>query len=404
MQEQQLFAAALGLQLPWYVSNLEFSLENRKLDIHIDFERGSEFSCPCCQAPAKAYDTKKQSWRHMNFFQHEAYLHARIPRINCSHGCGVKLIEVPWARSGSGFTLLFEALILSYCKEMPVNKVGELMGEHDTRLWRVIHHYVDTELALQDYSSVTQVGMDETASRRGHTYVSFFYDMSAKKLLFGTSGKDKATVKAFQEDFAKHGGNPEAVTQACSDMSPSFISGIQEYFPNADITFDKFHIVKIINEGVDAVRREEVAENEVLKKTRYHWLKNAVNLTDKQRGTIEDISKLNLKTSRAYQIRLNFQELFTQPDRASGEAFLNKWYYWATHSQLAPMVKAARTIKAHWCGVLNWFDSHLTTGFIEGMNGLIQAAKSKARGYRSDKNFIAIAYLLGAKLEFNLPT
>lgn len=404
MQEQQLFASALGLQSPWNVSNLEFSLDNRKLDIHIDFARGSEFSCPSCQAPAKAYDTKKQSWRHMNFFQHQAYLHARVPRIKCSHGCGVKLIDVPWARSGSAFTLLFEALILSYCKEMPVNKVGELMGEHDTRLWRVIHHYVDTELGLQDYSSVTQVGMDETASRRGHTYVSLFYDMSEKKLLFGTSGKDKATVKAFQEDFIQHGGNPEAVTQACSDMSPSFISGIKEYLPNADITFDKFHIVKIINEGVDAVRREEVTENEVLKKTRYLWLKNAVNLTDKQKVTMEDISKLNLKTSRAYQIRLNFQEFFTQSDRASGEAFLNKWYYWATHSQLAPMIKAAKTIKAHWCGILNWFDSHLTTGFIEGMNGLIQAAKSKARGYRSDKNFIAIAYLLGAKLEFNLPT
>jgi transposase len=190
----------------------------------------------------------------------------------------------------------------------------------------------------------------------------------------------------------------------CSDMSPSFISGIQEYLPNADITFDKFHIVKIINEGVDTVRREEVANNEVLKKTRYIWLKNENNLTEKQKVTIEDISKLNLKTSRAYQIRLNFQELFAQPDRSSGEAFLNKWYYWATHSQLQPMVKAAKTIKAHWDGVLNWFDSQLTSGFIEGMNGLIQAAKSKARGYRSDKNFIAIAYLLGAKLEFNLPT
>lgn len=340
----------------------------------------------------------------MNFFQHEAYLHARVPRVDCSHGCGIKQIDVPWARSGSGFTLLFEALILSYCREMPVNKVGELMGEHDTRLWRVLHHYVDTERATQDYSNVTKIGMDETACRRGHTTVSFFYDMDEKKLLFGTSGKDKATVKAFQEDFVAHGGTPKEVKQACCDMSPSFISGVQAYLPNADITFDKFHIVKIVNEAVDAVRREEVSENEVLKKTRYIWLKNEINLTDKQKSTVEDISKLNLKTSKAYRIRLNFQEFFTQPDRVSGEAFLNKGYYWATHSRLEPMIKAAKTIKAHWYGLLNWFDSRLTTGFIEGMNGLIQAAKSKARGYRNDRNFIAIAYLLGAKLEFNLPT
>ena len=404
MQEAELFAAALGLHSPWYVSNLSFSLENKKLDIEIDFERGSELPCPCCKELAKAHDTKKQSWRHMNFFQHEAYLHARIPRVNCPDGCGVKLIEVPWARPGSGFTLLFEALILSYCKEMPVSKVGELMGEHDTRLWRVLHHYVDRERALQDYSSVTRIGMDETASRRGHTYVSLFYDMDDKKLLFGTGGKDKATVKAFEKDFTEHKGNPEAVTEACSDMSPAFISGIKDYFPNADITFDKFHIVKIINEAVDAVRREEVGENEVLKSTRYIWLKNEKNLTKNQKGTLEEISKLNLKTTRAYQMRLNFQELFSQADRESGEAFLRTWYRWVMDSELEPMIKAARTIKAHWDGVLNWFDSHLTSGFIEGMNGLIQAAKSKARGYRSDRNFIAIAYLLGAKMEFKLPT
>jgi transposase len=404
MQETELFAAALGLQSPWHVLNLNFSLENKRLDIYIDFEQGSTFACPCCGKPAKAYDTKPNAWRHMNFFQHEAHLHARVPRVNCSGGCGVKQIEVPWARSGSGFTLLFEALILSYCKEMPVNKVGELMGEHDTRLWRVLHHYVETARARQDYSKVTRVGMDETASRRGHTYVSLFYDMDEKKLLFGIGGKDKQTVKGFRDDLVAHGGDPEAIEQTCSDMSPAFISGIEEYLPNAENTFDRFHIIKTINDGVDAVRREEVKENEALKKTRYIWLKNENNWTASQKRTFDDISKLNLKTSKAYRMRLNFQELFEQPDRESGEAFLKKWYYWATHSRLEPMIKAAKTIKAHWDGVLSWFDSHLTTGFIEGMNSLIQAAKSKARGYRSDRNIITMAYLLGAKLDFRLPT
>ena len=404
MTEQQLFAAALGLQSPWYVSNLNFSLAAKKLDIEIDFKQGSDFSCPTCDKSAKPYDTKKQSWRHMNFFQHKAFLHARVPRTNCTNGCGIKQIPVPWARSGSGFTLLFEALVLSYSKEMPVNKVGELMGEHDTRLWRVIHHYVDSERSSQDYSQVTRVGMDETSSRRGHTYVSLFYDMEDKRLLFGTSGKDKATVEAFHDDFIAHGGDPTLVTEACSDMSPAFIAGVEEFLPNAELTFDKFHIVKLINDGVDAVRREEVRENKGLTSTRYIWLKNVDNLTEEQKMTLEELNQLNLKTTRAYQIRLNFQEFFRQEDRLSGEVFLRKWYFWATHSQLDPMIKAAKTIKRHWNGILNWFDSHLTTGFIEGMNGLIQAAKSRARGYRTDKNFIAIAYLLGAKLQFNLPT
>lgn len=403
-KEQELFAMAIGLQSPWFVSNLDFSLKDKRLNIEIDFERGSNFFCPVCNKPAKAHDTKQQTWRHMDFFQHQAYLVARVPRVNCTHGCGVKQVGVPWARSGSGFTLLFEALILTYCREIPVRKVAELIGEHDTRLWRVIHHYVDQEMAKQDYSKVTKIGMDETACRRGHSYVSFFFDMTEKKILFGTSGKDKATVKAFCDDFESHGGSPIAVTQACSDMSTAFISGTREHFPNADITFDKFHIVKIVNEAVDAVRREEAPETDALKKTRYIWLKNMSALTDKQLNTITEISKLNLKTSRAYQMRMNFQELFVQPDRKHGEAFLNRWYYWATHSKLDPMIKAAKTIKAHWDGILNWFDSQLTSGFIEGMNGLVQAAKTKARGYRNDKNFIAIAYLIGAKLDFKLPT
>ena len=404
MQESELFAAALGLQSPWYVSNIDFSLVNKRLDIHIDFERGSTFACPCCGNPAKAYDTKPNTWRHLNFFQHEAHLHAKVPRVDCSEGCGVKRIDVPWARSGSGFTLLFEALILAYCREMPVNKVGELMGEHDTRLWRVIHHYVDTARSQEDYSDVTRVGMDETASRRGHTYVSLFYDMDKKKLLFGVGGKDQQTVKDFRDDLEAHGGNAETVTQTCSDMSPAFIAGIRKYLPNAENTFDRFHIMKLINDGVNAVRIEEVKENTVLKKTRYIWLKNESNWTKSQKNTFESISKLNLKTGRAYRMRLNFQELFMQPDRVNGEVFLKKWYFWATHSRLEPMIGVAKTIKEHWDGILNWFDSKLTTGFIEGMNSLIQAAKSKARGYRTDRNIIAMAYLLGAKLDFKLPT
>ena len=333
MQESELFAAALGLQSPWYVSNIDFTLVNKRLDIHIDFERGSTFACPCCGKPAKAYDTKPNTWRHLNFFQHEAYLHAKVPRVNCSEGCGVKRIDVPWARSGSGFTLLFEALILAYCREMPVNKVGELMGEHDTRLWRVLHHYVDAARLQEDYSDVSRVGMDETSSRKGHTYISLFYDMDKKKLLFGVGGKDQQTVKDFRDDLEAHGGNAEAVTQTCSDMSPAFIAGIRKYLPNAENTFDRFHIMKLINEGVSAVRTEEVKENTVLKNTRYIWLKNESNLTKGQKNTLESISKLNLKTGRAYRMRLNFQELFMQPDKVNGEIFLKKWYFWATHSR-----------------------------------------------------------------------
>jgi len=338
------------------------------------------------------------------FFEHEAYLHARTPRIHCPQ-CGVKTVSVSWAREGSGFTLLFEAFILTLAQQMPLNAVSRLVGEHDTRLWRILHHYVEQTRQEQDYSSVQEVGVDETASKRGHHYITIFVDMAQSKVLFATPGKDATTVTNFKDDLKGHGGRPEQIQEACCDMSPAFIAGIGETFPQAEITFDKFHVMKIINEAVDQVRREEQKEHPELKKSRYVWLKNPKNLTAKQQATLEHlkVKKRNLKTARAYQIKLTFQELYQQPIYLA-EVFLRKWYFWATHSRLQPIIEAARTIKNHWAGVLRWFDSQLSNGVLEGINSLIQAAKSKARGYRSTRNLITILYLIAGKLDFKLPT
>jgi len=405
MDPNVLFKAALGLVPPWEVVGVEFSSQEKRLDIVIDFPAGSLFCCPRCGAEGcKAYDTQKERWRHLDFFQYAAYLHARVPRVQCTKGCGVSKVEVPWARPGSGFSLLFEALMMTLVKEMPVATVAGLVGEHDTRLWRVVHHYVNAARAHVNMADVTQVGMDETACRRGHDYISLFFDLDRKRLLFGTPGKDQATVQAFVSDLKAHQGDPAQVTEACCDMSPAFIAGVEEQLPSAAITFDRFHVMKLMNEAVDQVRREEGKREPVLKKTRYIWLKNPKNLTSKQQQTLQGLPTHHLKTARAYQIRLTLQEFFTQPDREAGAAFLKRWYFWATHSRLQPVVNTAKTIKRHWDGLLNWFDSQLTTGFIEGINSLIQAAKARARGYRTTENFIAMAYLIAGKLDFRLPT
>lgn len=405
MIDTDLFQLALGLAAPWQVTSSDFDLQSRRLDIRIDFPRGSTFSCPECeQANLKAYDTKEKTWRHLNFFQHEAYLTARVPRVRCNQ-CGIRLVEVPWARSESGFTLLFEAMIMTLAKTMPVNTIAAWVNEHDTRLWRVLHHYVDAARADADYSDVTQVGVDETSSRRGHNYVSLFVDLEGPRVLFATEGKDAATVERFKQDLTVHKGHPEEIKEVCCDMSPAFISGVEKQFPGAQLTFDKFHIMKIINEAVDEVRRQEQKDRPELARTRYIWLKNPENLKPSQAETLEGLTlrKLNLKTSRAYHIRLNFQELFNQPPELA-EAFLKNWYYWATHSRLEPIKQAAYTIKRHWDGVLRWFHSNINNGILEGINSLIQAAKAKARGYRTTRNLIAMIYLIGGKLDFRLPT
>src|SRR5215207_10184568 len=267
MDQLSLFAAALGLSTPWYVSETTLSVEDKRLDIKIDFARGSRFACPLCGAEAKAYDTTDETWRHLNFFQYAAYLHARVPRVEC-HRCGVKKIAVPWSRPGSGFTLLFEALVMALARQMPVKAIAALCGEHDTRIWRVVHHYVEEARREMDCSQVRRVGVDETAARRGHDYISLFVDLDEKRLLFATAGKDAATVAAFAADLTTHGGAPEEIESVSCDMSPAFTKGVRAELAEAEITYDRFHLVKLMNEAVDAVRREESRGVPELKGTR----------------------------------------------------------------------------------------------------------------------------------------
>lgn len=406
MNENELFQAALGLLPPWLVDRCTFDVAVGRLDIYLDFPRGSVFSCPVCgTAHCKAYDTDNLTWRHLNFFQHQTFLHARTPRVECSR-CGIHRVAVPWARPDSGFTLLFEALVMMLAKSMPILAVGRLVGEHDTLVWRIVKHYVDAARDKADHSQVTQVGVDETASRRGQNYVSLFVDLPERKVLFVTPGKDAATVAAFAEDLAAHGGDPKAVTEVSADMSQAFAKGIAANLPNASITFDKFHVVSLVNKAVEQVRRLERKTHPELSGSRYVWLKNPQNLTAKQKIQLDafDLPHCHLQTARAYQIRLAFQDLFTQPpDQA--KTYLDKWFFWATHSRIPPIIDAAKTIRRHQDGILRWFTSGINNGILEGINSLVQAAKAKARGYRSNRNLATIIYLIAGKLDLScLPT
>jgi transposase len=280
--------------------------------------------------------------------------------------------------------------------------VARIVGEHDTRLWRVVHHYVDEGRARTDASQVSRVAIDETAARRGHDYITLFVDIDQARVLFATEGKDAATVAAFADDLAVHGGDPKAIEEVCIDMSPAFIKGVAESLPEAAVTFDKFHAVKIINDAVDQVRRAEQKQQDVLRGTRYIWLRNPDALSERQRTTLENLPTRHLKTARAYQIRLAFQHLYEQPSDEAA-SYLKKWYFWATHSRLEPIIDAAHTIKRHWNGILRWFDSRIANGLIEGINSLVQAAKAKARGYRSIRNLKAMIYLVAGKLDLRLP-
>jgi len=264
------------------------------------------------------------------------------------------------------------------------------------------HHHVDEALAKVDMSKVKDIGIDETSAKRGHNYISLVMDMVARKLLFAVEGKGSEVLGAFKADLLAHGGNPGKIQEASLDMSPAFVKGLAKHFPKAHLTFDRFHVMKIIGEAVDDVRRSEAKERPELKKTRYIWLKNRSNLTAPQEEKLNSLQDVNLLTAEAYRMKLTFQDLYYQCNHEDAAQFLDEWLDMVDASGLEPMVGAAKTIRKHKAGVLRWFKSGHTNGILEGINSLIQAAKAKARGYRSIRNLIAMAYLIAAKLKFNL--
>jgi transposase len=403
--EKELFGTALGIEEPVYVEAIEFDRASGELHIHMNFRRGGRFACSECGTEnLPIHDTADKKWRHLNFFQYKCYIHLRTPRTICPD-CGQRLWLPPWARRQSGFTLLFEAFVMALVKEMPVSCIGELVDEHDTRLWRIVRGYVERAYAEKSFSETEKVGVDETSSKKGHNYVTIFADMDTKEVLFATEGKDGETLTVFTKELPKHDGNASNIKEIAMDMSPAFIAGAANFLPEAQITFDRFHVMKALNTAVDTVRRQEVKQNPLLKRTRYIWLKNPENLTEDQKKQLATLSKENLKTAKAYQLKQTFQDIYAlvKEPVAAAQA-LEKWLKWADRSKLPPLRKFAKLVKRHKSGILRFFHTRLTSGTMEGINSRVQEIKRRARGYRNIRNFIAMIYLEAAGLDLMLPT
>jgi len=388
MRDAELFQAALGLGESWRVVGSCFDADQRRLELRIDFEWGARFACPECDAAGcEVHDTTEKTWRHLDFFQHQAYLVARVPRVRCPEH-GVRQVGLPWARPGSGFTLLFEALVMTLVAEMPVKAVGDLVGEHDTRIWRVVHHYVDRALAVQDLSGVTRVAVDETSFRRGQDYVSVFACLDQARVVFVTPAATPAPTPAFAEDLADHGGAAGQVAEVCQDMSESYLTGALEHLPEAEITFDRYHIKAQLTRAVDEVRRAERAEHgELLRHTRYLWLRNPRNLTDRQHDRLAELLRLPLATGRAYRWMLRFDGVYEIEDPDQAAAYLRRFTRGARRSRLGPIIDFAQMVDEYWLGIVRWWHSRISNGLLEGLHSLVQAAKRRARGYRGAEKF-----------------
>src|SRR6267154_1089874 len=287
MDPKDVFSLGLGLNEPWKLAGHRLDVETRPYELHLEVvaDRGALFACPDCKRACKAHDFESFTWRHLNFFQHHCFITARVPRVDCPDH-GVKRVTVPWARAGSRFTLLFEQAALILARAMPVAAAARFMGSTDKRLWRILQHYVARAVDALDLGSVRAVGLDETASKRSHNYVTVFIDMDRadKPVIFATPGKGKACVAAFRAFLLDHRGEPTRVAEVVCDMSPAFLAALATSFPKAAVTVDWFHVVQIFTTAVDQVRKAEARSRQLPKAIRWAVLKAGdASLTDDQR-------------------------------------------------------------------------------------------------------------------------
>jgi len=416
---EALFTSALGLQPPWVVEDVKLDTAKRRIDFEVGCQ-GALLACPQCgTAGQPVHDRLRRSWRHLDFFQFEAWLHADVPRVACG-GCGkTTQLSVPWARPGSGFTAAFEALGLALCRELPVRQAAALLRCSDKQLWLRIGFHVEQARALEDLSGVQVIGIDETSLRRGQDYITVVHDLDAKRLLFATEGRSHQTVGEFAADLKAHGGDPAEVRHVCMDMSAAYAKGVGLALPGAAISYDRFHVVAMAIEAMDQVRRAEMRDEpgavqaalnqgaaprgrKPLKQLVWGMRKNPSGWTAKQLDAMHWLQRCTLKSARAWRLKMALREVYARArvhnSAEQAGADLRAWLSWARRCRLEPFKKLAATLKERLDAVVRGMLDHRSNAFVEAMNGLLQQAKRAARGFRTASNFIAIAYLRLSKL------
>lgn len=398
-----LFTQALGLASPWRVDDVDFNPDEGAIHFRLHFD-GKRGACPVCGTPDQpVHDRLARTWQHLSFFQYRAFLHAEVPRIACQCGKTTQ-IEVPWAKPRSGFTLLFEAYALTLARHLPVAQVARMLGVRPQRLWMRLIAQVFDAYDAESFVDVREITIDETAMRRGHQYVTVIADSKARRVIFATEGKDQLTLSDFASELLSHSASADQIEHIAMDFSGAFMAGAHNYLPKAAISFDPFHLVALVSEAVDQVRRDEVKHEPVLRKQRYSLLKDESKLTAKQSEFVASLTSSNLKTARAWRLKEAVRDIVrAKADAATTRTNLLGIVSWAQRSRLAPLLKFGRTLKKHLDGVVRAIADRRSNAFAEGLNSLIQAAKQRARGYKNATSLIAVIYLIASRLK-HLPS
>jgi transposase len=402
MVTEKIFEAALNISSPWYIAGINFEPDHKKLRVRVDFEVGSHFAVPAQLGDHPVHDTVTKTYRHLNFFQHECELEVRVPRVKCPDG-SVRQVTPPWAGKLSGFTLLFEAFVMLLCREMTFSGVARVTGLSVHRVMAMCERYVNAAVSAADFSEVRRVAIDETSRAKGHDYVSLFADAQARKVIYVAEGNEAVAVEGFAANLRAHHGKPTQIEVVSIDMWPAFIRGVTDHLPNAQITFDKFHVIAHASTAIDKTRRLEQKLDPSLKGLRWALLKDRSKLNAAQRTEIDTLlaHMTTKRTARAWHYREQLREILTRKQPHVVRALLNRWCTNVLRSKVAPMKEVAQMIRNHFEGILAWVTSRQTNGFLEAINGLFQAAKRKARGYVRFRTIRTVIFLIAGKLDFS---
>lgn len=403
MESNLLFTSALGLKAPWQVSDIRFEPEQGAIHFDLICE-AKRLACPACAATEQPiHDRAQRTWQHLHFFQYKAFLHAPVPRVKCGHCGKVTQVEVPWARPGSGFTLLMDALVLTLARKLPVSAIAQMFGVSENRIWRAINVHVEAARTQTSYADVKALGVDEKFVGRRLGYLTIFHDPLGIRTLGTVEGRKADTFTTFKDDYIAHQGRPEAIEFITMDMSRAFQAGARNQFPKAELCFDAFHVAQLVHDALDQVRRSEVKQDASLKGSRWALLKSSRDWSFQQITDMHWLQRSGLKTARAWRMKERYKEIHQRCRTGEDpEPLFRSWISWARRSRLEPFKRLSKTLKAHLPGILAAYRLAASNAAAENINSQIQAAIVRARGFQSIRSLTNIIFLTTGKLQ-NLP-
>lgn len=364
--------------------------------------------CAECGAICAGYDrARTRRWRHLNLGRLRIELEYRPRRVNCVRCGGVRVEQVPWAAHASNFTYDFEELAAYLAQVTDKTRVTKLMGIAWPTVGAIVRRVVDRKLDPDLLEDLRCIGVDEFGYRRRHKYLTVVVDHDRKRVVWTEKGHDAATLKAF---FDKLGPERCAkIKYVTIDLSAAFIKAAKEGAPQAQIVFDRFHVQRLASDALDEVRREQLLdlrgtpEGRELFRSRFALLKNPWNLTATESGRLSKVQRANAPLYRAYLLKETLAKAldYHQPLRA--ERALHEWLAWAARSRLRPFVRAARTIRKHFDGILAYVRERMTNAFLEGMNNRIRMIAHRAYGFHGHLALSAMIFLCCAGITLTPP-